>query len=110
MLFKIVAIQRTWEQNPVMTKKPRQVFITQSQVLATKTKDYFERLMSAHSFEEFCAREGAEEDVELVDQDDNEQRKSKLRERKFSELADEDFPLFITYDRVRVSFSSKYPV
>ena len=34
MLFKMLGIQRTWEQYPDMWPKPRQVFVTQSRVLA----------------------------------------------------------------------------
>ena len=54
-----------------------------------------------------------EKDVEqaskLVNQDDNDKWRSDLPER-FSELRDEHFPLFITYDLVRTSSSSKCPI
>ena len=120
MLFKMVAIQRIWQQYPKMGPKPRQVFVTQSRVLASKVEGYFSKLMS--SFEAAASPEphviGKEvEEVEHVDdtmdQDDltdkggNQQQGSGLKER-FSELRDKDFPLFITYDQVRVSFASKH--
>ena len=113
MLFKMLAIQRTWQQHPEMGPRPRQLFITQSRVLAMKVEEYFAKLMSsleaaACSPEELRAIErDAEQEIEYVDQDDNKQWRSDLPER-FSELSDEHFPLFITYDRVRISFPSKH--
>ena len=114
MLFKMLAIQRTWQQYPDMGPKPRQVFITQSRVLATKVEEYFAKLMSSletaeNSPEELLQKEkDVEQEIDYVDQDDNQQWRSDLPER-LSELADEHFPLFITYDRVwKVSLSSKH--
>ena len=83
-----------------MGPRPRQVFITQSPVLAAKADEYYKRLMSSYSFEEFCAKEtDVEQEMEFIDQDDNKQWRSDLPER-FSELLDNHFPLFITFDRV----------
>ena len=115
MLFKMLGIQRTWQQYPDMRPKPRQVFVTQSRVLATKVEEYFAKLMSSledagYSPEELRKREReAEQEIEFVDQDDNERWRSDLPER-FSELLDEHFPLFITFDRVRTSVSLKHPI
>ena len=115
MLFKMLAIQRTWQQYPDMGPKPRQVFITQSRVLATKVEEYFAKLMSsleasACSPEELRMMErDTEQEIEFVDQDDNEGWRSDLPER-FSELLDEHFPLFITYDRVWISISLKHSI
>jgi hypothetical protein len=103
MLFKMLGIQRIWEKYPDMGPKPRQVFVTQSRVLAMKVEGYFARLMSAYSLEELQAGEEDGEEFGFFDQDDNEQWRSDLPER-FSELREEHFPLFITYDRVRISF------
>ena len=56
--------------------------------------------VAAYSPEELQAMErGVEQEINLIDQDDNEQWRSNLPE-KFSELLDEHFPLFITYDQV----------
>jgi len=115
MLFKMLAIHRTWQQYPDMGPKPRQVFITQSRVLATKVEEYFVKLMSsldtaAYSPEELRGiGKDVEQDIEFVDQDDNEQRKSDLPE-KFSGLLDEHFPLFVTYDQVWILLSPKHPI
>ena len=115
MLFKMLAIQRTWQQYPDMGPKPRQVFVTQSPVLASKVEAYFAKLMSsleaATDFPEelYMIEEGAEQETGLVNQEDNEQWRLDFPER-FSELPDESFPLFITYDRVRISSSLKHPI
>ena len=115
MLFKMLGIQRTWQQYPDMGPKPRQVFVTQSRVLATKVEEYFAKLMSsleagAYSPEELrMIEKDVEQESDLVNQDDNKQWRSDLPE-KFSELLDEHFPLFVTYDRVRTPLSSKYPI
>jgi len=115
MLFKMLAIQRTWQQYPHIGPKPRQVFITQSRVLATKVKEYFDKLMSSleaatYSPEELRETEqDVEQEIEFVPQDDDKQWRSDLPER-FSQLRDEHFPLFVTYDRVRTSLSSEHPI
>lgn len=112
MLFKMLSIQRTWQQYPDIGPKPRQVFITQSRVLATKVQEYFAKLVSSLEAPA-CSPEGlrvmemdAEQEDDLVDLDDDEKWRSDLPER-FSELSDDHFPLFITYDRVRISLSPK---
>ena len=115
MLFKMLGIQRIWQQYPDMGPRPRQLFVTQSRVLASKVREYFAKLMSsleaaACSPEELRMRErDTEQEIEFVDLDDNKQWRSDLPE-KFSELRDEHFPLFITYDRVRILIPPKHPI
>ena len=117
MLFKMLSIQCTWEQHRDMRPKPHQVFVTQSPVLAREVKKYFVKLMSSievttsspkqlHATGEDTGREpeAIGEGVGLVVPEDNEEWKFK----KFSELSDEHFPLFITYDQVRVPLRSKH--
>ena len=80
-----------------------------------KVEEYFTKLMSsleaaAHSPEELRMMErDVDQEIEFVDHDDNERWRPDLPE-KFSELLDEHFPLFVTYDRVQISLSSKYPI
>jgi len=107
MLFKMLGVERTWQQYPEMGQKPRQVFVTQSRVLATKVEEYFTQLMGSletatYSRERLRAmRKDVIQRARLMDQDDNDQWRSDLPD-KFSELSEEHFPLFITYDRVRM--------
>ena len=109
MMFKMLGIERIWQQ---MGSKPRQVFVTQSRVLAMKVEEYFDKLMSSHEAAECSPRElrarerDVEEEIVYVDQDDNRKWRPDLPER-FGELEDKHFPLFITYDRVRISLTSK---
>jgi len=110
MLFKMLAVQRTWQQYPDMGPKPRQLFVTQSRVLASRVEGYFTKLMASlesatHSPEEL--RKDNDQEIVYIDQDDNKRWRSDLPD-KFSGLLDEHFPLFITYDRVRVSSFPKY--
>jgi len=115
MLFKMLGIHRTWQQYRNVGPKPRQVFITQSRVLATKVQKYFAKLMSSLEVPESSPGGlrtigmEAEPETNLVDLDDDKNWRSDLPER-FSELLDDHFPLFITYDRVRISSSPKCPI
>lgn len=105
MLFKMLSIQRTWQQYPDIGPKPRQVFVTQSQVLADKVKEYFEKLMSSLEAttyppgELFTMERDSEQEIDYVDHDNNKQLRPDLPER-FSALRDEHFPLFTTYHLV----------
>jgi len=98
-----------------MGPKPRQVFIARSQVLAMKVEEYFAKLMSSLEAATCSPKElqmmqkDVEQEIELVDQDDNQQQRSNVP-RRFSELQDKHFPLFITYDQVQTFISSKHKI
>jgi hypothetical protein len=47
MLFKMLAIEQAWSLNPETRPKPRQVFVTQSAVLASKVEGYYLQLSRA---------------------------------------------------------------
>ena len=110
MLFKMLGIERAWKQFPDMWSKPRQIFVTQSRVLATKVEEFFSKLMLSLEAASYSPEElrrmgkDVETDTELIDLDDVDQWRPDLP-RKFSELTDANFPLFITYDRVGVQRS-----
>ena len=105
MLFKMLGIERAWKQFPDMWGKPRQIFVTQSRVLATKVEEYFSKLMLSLEVASYSPKElrkmrkNTEMEMELVDLDDIDQWRTDLP-KNFSELTDDNFPLFITYDRV----------
>ena len=126
MVFKMLSIE-WWSKTPPLSpaienlpgRKCRQLFVTRSRLLADKVEEYFARLFQAmeaatsspSQLKKIAAdvkskersrqlREGQEEGEEdLVHADDLDDWRSSLPER-FSFLRDEDFPLFITYDRV----------
>ena len=98
MLLKMLGIERAWEQFPYMWDKPRQIFVTRSRFLATKTKEDFSKLIlfvEATSYSPEELRKNTEKKMEYIDLDD----KAHLPV-KFSELTDDHFTLFITYEQV----------
>lgn len=112
MLLKMLGRHRAWEQFPDMGPKPRQAFITQSPFLVKKVKRYFAKLSSTfgatsnspaevHTADEHPGRETevSEQDAGLIGQEYAMRWGSGLPER-FSDLQDDHFPLFITYDQV----------
>lgn len=109
MLFKMLAKERSWaDVFQASMSKPRQLFVTQSQVLTRKVREYFDRLTQALatanlSPEELklIAKTSAVKTPKdrLVDEDE-EQRWNDALPKRYGELKDSDFPLFITYDHV----------
>ena len=105
MLYKMLGIERAWEQFPDMWDRPRQIFVTQSRVLATKVEEYFSQYMLSLKAASYSTEElremGAnfEKEMKLIDMDDIEEWRPDLPMR-FSNLTPEHFPLFITYSQV----------
>ena len=109
MVFKMLGIERTWTMhNGEDIPKPRQLFVTQSRVLAGKVEEYFLKVLDSFSIAPLTPREIAKrakekqsrnEDGVLVDLDDDTRWRNDLPER-FSQLDDRHFPLFITFDKV----------
>ena len=92
------------------THRPRQLFVTQSRVLATRVEEYYKKL--ADSLDIACKpleemkkstleQSKSENDGELVDLDEEEWRGD--LPKRFSELQDHHFPLFITFDKVTLA-------
>ncbi|OSX68102.1 hypothetical protein POSPLADRAFT_1165650 [Postia placenta MAD-698-R-SB12] len=108
MLFKMLGIERSFQlmQNDAM-HRPRQMFVTQSRVLAEKVKEFFmklhESLLSADKSPEeikaIVAARQARQARGLVDQDEEIDWRGDLPKR-FSDLKDEHFPMFVTYHQV----------
>ncbi|OSX68101.1 hypothetical protein POSPLADRAFT_1128861 [Postia placenta MAD-698-R-SB12] len=108
MLFKMLGIERSYQlmQNETM-HKPRQMFVTQSRVLAEKVKDFFlklhESLLSADKSPEeiraIVASRQAQQEQGLVDLDEEIDWRGDLPKR-YGDLTDEHFPMFITYDQL----------
>lgn len=106
ILFKILGIERAWHALRETIPRPRQVFVTKSRVLATKVQESFDRHYASfiddlpgtperrtrlygqgQSYRPMIsAEEQAEWDSDLP--------------RRFSELEDRHFPLFITFNQV----------
>lgn len=108
MLFKMLGIERAWEQRAEEVPKVRQLFVTKSRILAEKVEEYFAKLMvslstGSKSPEELKALAEAQrftqEREALVDKDDEVYYRSDLP-AQFSLLTEEHFPLFITFDQL----------
>ncbi|KNZ80017.1 TPR and ankyrin repeat-containing protein 1 [Termitomyces sp. J132] len=108
MLFKMLWIERTFQTNSNDVPRPRQMFVTKSRVLAGKVEEYFLKLLeslnvTSQSPENLrklvLAKRNQTDDDNLVDLDDEDNWRSDLP-RKFSELQDSHFPLFLTFDRL----------
>ena len=107
MLFKILGIERSWNAQRETSAKPRQVFVTQSRVLADKVQEYYKRLHDSLSSADKAPEElqamaqsrAAQQDQGLVDRDEEIERRSDLPKR-YSELSDEHFPMFMTFHQV----------
>ncbi len=111
MMFKIFGIERAAKaqlhQN-MLPRAPRQLFVTQSRVLAGRVEDYYKKLsdflqtayMSKDELVKRHRSKKVDEDVEeLVDLDEEEWHDD--LPKRFSELEDKHFPLFLTFDKVR---------
>lgn len=108
MIFKMLGIERTWDQNRDMFQgsisRPRQLFVTQSKVLAEKVEEYYAKLSQSLAAEQRSTQESSKlstdkEQKGLVDRDEEDLYRGELPKR-FGELEDSHFPLFLTYDQV----------
>jgi len=108
MLFKMLGLERAWEFRRESMPKPRQIFVTQSRVLAGKVEEYFTKLLESLStagsspkdlVKAAEAKKLLREDDVLVDVDDEPEWRSDLPS-SYLQLRDEHFPLFLTFDRV----------
>jgi hypothetical protein len=105
MVFKMFGIERTWQANRDLMPHPRQIFVTQSRVLASKVEEYFGKLMKSLAYANGSAKDlertvqKAMDAFRLVDEDEEENWHGDLPP-SFSQLQDHHFPLFLTYDQV----------
>lgn len=108
MVFKMLGIQRTWEQLSG-SRKPRQLFVTRYPVLAAKVEEFFIGLV------ESLALAGCTQDELRNLRSQNRNAKNEEPQmtdplnalnyrvgtpQKYSDLSDHDFPLFITFDQL----------
>ena len=111
MLFKMLGIERTYDSmRETMLEtfhKPRQIFVTQSRVLAEKVEEYFAKLSESHAAAQRTAEQSVQmaqtkltsQDQGLVDRDEEQYHRGDLP-KSYGDLRDEHFPLFLTFDHV----------
>ena len=114
MLFKMLGIERTWPTFEGALPRPRQLFVTQSRVLAEKVSEFFAKLYESLSsadkslaeLRQLAAIRRAQHERGLVDLDEEDDWQGNLPKR-FGEVQEEHFPLFLTFDQVRIPVEVK---
>ncbi|KAI0089802.1 hypothetical protein BDY19DRAFT_992766 [Irpex rosettiformis] len=98
MMMKMLATESTFHQYPeMMPSKPRQLFVTRSQNLASKVKESFDGMYQTHILGSLNPSNANDfRRHALVDADEEEMKKCK----RFGELVDDDFPLFLSFDHL----------
>ena len=107
MLYKMLWIERSFQINSGGSARARQVFVTKSGVLAEKVQEHFNKMLESlgmssktpQELKEIALSRKREESGDLVDKDEDTDLHTTLP-GKFSNLQDEHFPLFLTFDRV----------
>ncbi|KAH8984681.1 hypothetical protein EDB92DRAFT_1885663 [Lactarius akahatsu] len=108
MLFKMLGMENSWQQNrELRPNRPRQLFVTQSRMLADKVEEYFIKLLQSlvlaskteGGISDLLERQKNREEAGLVDQDEAMNWREDLPQR-FSDLQDTHFPMFITFDKL----------
>ncbi|ESK85770.1 hypothetical protein Moror_2448 [Moniliophthora roreri MCA 2997] len=110
MMWKMFGIEISYQELFSETvSRPRQVFVTQSRSLAVRVEESYSKLTKARATHgkslkalHQIAREQndkMQDQAGLVDLDEEEDYRS-LLPTKFSELKDEHFPLFVTFDKL----------
>ena len=109
MLFKMLWIERAYQMSIEHTARPRQVFVTKSRKLAQKVEEHFTKYLASLVFSSETRRDvqGLKsktsrkdgDDENLWNEDDDAEWRNDLPKR-FSELEDCQFPLFLTFDQV----------
>jgi hypothetical protein len=122
IVFKIFGIERAWQNQGCIGPRPRQLFITKSQLLAEKVeREYVSLLYSLSTgpdaplyVHERIQRWNSRRKRGDSNPDDTESERDSIPDdtggemedlpQKFSELRDSDFPLFLTMETVCAAF------
>ena len=108
MLFKMLLMERDYQLSDRSRQPPRQMFVTKSRVLARKVEEHFITYLTSLSFashiEQLSSRKNngnAADEENLFNEDDDTKWRNDLP-GKFTDLEDDHFPLFMTFDHVRI--------
>ncbi|KAI6100008.1 hypothetical protein EV401DRAFT_2215392 [Pisolithus croceorrhizus] len=108
MVYKMLGIQRAWEQASG-TRKPRQLFVTRFPVLAAKVEEFFTSSVESLALAGCTQDElrnlrsrnrNAEDEEPRMTDPLNALNYRVGTPQKYSDLSDHDFPLFITFDQL----------
>ena len=105
MAFKMFGIERmARNQADIFRTRPRQLFVTQSGVLAKRVRDYYAKLyrflsLATGDYHALMYERGDAQGGRTFD--DGDEWLAYLP-KKFSDLQDIHFPLFLTFDKARL--------
>jgi hypothetical protein len=97
----MIGIEKLFEQMEEVSK-PRQVFVTQSRVLAQRVQEYYQNLVRSSSATLGKMAKPAEDEEHILADLDDEDAGAFGLPQKYSMLEDKHFPLFVTYDQVSI--------
>ncbi|KAI0757655.1 hypothetical protein C8Q80DRAFT_1341060 [Daedaleopsis nitida] len=101
IIYKIIGVQRAWtevaEQGIAM---PRQMFVTRSRMLADQVWATVSQLIKSFRLASLSQNELAELAAHPIEGDREGDRRSGFLPRRWSELEDKHFPLFVTFDEL----------
>ncbi|KAJ6519176.1 hypothetical protein C8R45DRAFT_1204389 [Mycena sanguinolenta] len=98
MLYKMLLLEADYAASKEQgQQKRRQLFVTQSRILAEKVEEHFSKLSVGYQLS--TSVKAKTSPFALVDIDDEVNWRTDLPKR-FSDLQDEHFPLFVTFDRL----------
>ena len=107
MLFKLLRFEEVRRHSGFLgsSGQIRQVFLTQSHVLASKVQEYYQQLLEAAQLGALMRSKGGSKaeptEKHITEFHDEADDRPDLPSR-YSDLKDEHFPLFLTYDQVSV--------
>ncbi|KAG8937463.1 hypothetical protein FRC00_005249 [Tulasnella sp. 408] len=98
MVFRMIGLDIA-AKTSVSPQTLRQVFVTQSRTLARKVRLYCAQLMQTETNSALASAPKPPQGLSLLDMDENAEEEGALP-KKFSQLDDCHFPLFVTYDQL----------
>jgi hypothetical protein len=100
MVFKMLGVEMAnrLTQHSDSHSQLRQMFLTQSHVLARRVAEYYTQLLHAAEFQSSEAHQALPVEEDLLDFDEDNDERGDLP-TNFSDLEDKHFPLFATFDQ-----------
>jgi hypothetical protein len=103
----MLSVERAWEMSAQGLRKPRQIFLTKSPLLAQKVGENYRKLAASFATASWTPEDirhqatmpDEDQALRMVHSDDITNFRSDLP-TKFSAVRDEVFPLFLTFDKV----------
>ncbi|KAH9924689.1 uncharacterized protein BXZ73DRAFT_50396 [Epithele typhae] len=115
IVFKMLAMDKAWQDN-AFGRRPRQLFISQSKNLVDAVKGYYDKLrlsievgrMSKTALKEMASNREAVDQVERLNDLDEAVERDKNQPRRYGELQESSFPLFMSFGRLCVLLENEF--